>query len=411
MSRTPEPTTHDPYQALRYSEYRWFLAGALALTMATQIQTLVMGWQVYHLTRNPLSLGLIGLSEAVPFLGLSLIGGWAADRMDRRRLSLLALAVLMLGALLLLALNLGLAPRAAWPFYAIQALAGVGRAFNRPATQALGTELVPREAYGNAATWRSSSFQLAQMIGPALGGLLYGFGNARIAYTVEAMLMGFACAALLQVRPRPRTPQKTALLRSLGEGVLFVFGQRLVLAALSLDLFAVLFGGAVALLPVFALEVLKVGPQALGLLRAGPSVGAVLMSLYLAHHPPRRFGLMLLFCVAGFGLCWMGFALSFSFWVSLGLLVVSGAMDNVSVVLRGTLVQTLTPPEMMGRVQAVSGFFIGSSNELGAFESGLAARLLGLVPSVLFGGCMTLGIVGFMGWKVPELRKLEQIDS
>ena len=406
-----ESAVHDPYQALRFGEYRWFLTGSLALTMATQIQTLVMGWQVYQLTRDPFSLGLIGLSEAVPFLGLSLIGGWAADRMDRRRLSLLAQVALVLGALLLLALNHGTMPRVAWPFYAIQALAGVGRAFNRPATQALGTELVPREAYQNAATWRASSFQLALMIGPALGGLLYGFGSARLAYEVEAALMLFAFGAMLQVRPRPRVPQNTPILRSLGEGVVFVFQHRLVLSALSLDLFAVLFGGAVALLPVFASEVLKVGPQGLGLLRAGPAIGSVLMSFWLAHHPPRRAGLMLLVCVMGFGLCWIGFALSFSFWVSLSLLALSGAMDNVSVVLRGTLVQTLTPPEMMGRVQAVNGFFIGSSNELGAFESGLAARLLGVVPSVVFGGCMTLGIVGFMGWKVPELRKLKRISG
>ena len=402
---------HDPYQALRFGEYRWFLTGALALTMATQIQTLVMGWQVYQLTRDPFSLGLIGLSEAVPFLGLSLIGGWAADRMDRRRLSLLALVALLLGALLLLGLNLGVAPRVAWPFYAIQALAGLGRAFNRPATQALGTELVPREAYQNAATWRASSFQLALMVGPAVGGLLYGFGSARLAYTVEALLMFFAFGAMLRVKPRPRTPQKTPILRSLGEGVVFVFHHRLVLSALSLDLFAVLFGGAVALLPVFASEVLKVGPQGLGLLRAGPAIGSVLMSFWLAHHPPRKAGLMLLSCVMGFGLCWIGFALSCRFYVSLLLLAMSGALDNVSVVLRGTLVQTLTPPEMMGRVQAVNGFFIGSSNELGAFESGLAARLLGVVPSVVFGGCMTLGIVGFMGWKVPELRKLERISG
>ena len=400
---------HDPYQALRYNEYRWFLAGSLALTMATQVQTLVMGWQVYHLTRDPFSLGLIGLSEAVPFLGLSLVGGWAADRMDRRSLSLMALLALILGAALLLGLNLGTGPRAAWPFYAIQALAGVGRAFNRPALSALGTELVPRDAYQNASTWRSSTMHLAQVAGPALGGLLYGFIGARTAYSVEGLLMLFSFGALLQVRPRPRAPQNTPMLRNVGEGVVFVFKHRLVLSAMSLDLFAVLFGGAVALLPVFALEVLHVGPQGLGLLRAAPAIGSVLMSFWLAHHPPRRAGLTLLCCVAGFGLCWMGFAVSLSFWLSLGLLALSGALDNVSVVLRGTLIQTLTPPEMMGRVQAVNGFFIGSSNEVGAFESGLAARLLGVIPSVVFGGCMTLGIVGFTAWKVPELRKLKRL--
>jgi len=403
-------TAHDPYQALRFGEYRWFLAGSLALTMATQIQTLVMGWQVYQLTRDPFSLGLIGLAEAVPFLGLSLVGGWAADRMDRRRLSLLALLALLLGAALLLALNWGHGLRAAWPFYAIQALAGLGRAFNRPALSALGTELVPREAYQNANTWRSSTMHLAQVAGPALGGLLFGFLGARTAYSVEGLMMLFTCFAILQVRPRPRVPQNVPLVRSLGEGVVFVFRHRLILSALSLDLFAVLFGGAVALLPVFAQEVLKVGPQGLGLLRAAPAIGSVLMSFWQAHHPPQRAGLVLLGCVAGFGLSWIGFSLSASFVLSMLLLALSGALDNVSVVLRGTLVQTLTPPEMMGRVQAVSGFFIGSSNELGAFESGLAARLLGVIPSVVFGGCMTLGVVGFTAWRVPELRKLKRLS-
>jgi MFS family permease len=405
-------TLKDPYQALRFREYRAFLSGAVALTMATQIQTLVMGWQVYHITRDPLSLGLIGLSEAVPFLGLSLIGGYAADRMDRRRLSLLALGALLLGAALLLALNLGAAPRLTWPFYAIQALAGVGRAFYRPASQALSTELVPVEAYLNAATWRSSSFQLAQVLGPALGGLILGFGSAATAYLVEGALMAFALAAMLRVAPRPRVLKQTRLLKSLGEGVVFVFRHRLLLSTMSLDLFAVLFGGAVALLPVFASVILKVGPQGFGLLRTAPAAGSLLMGLWLAHHPPqRRAGLVLLACVAGFGLCWIGFALSWSFWLSMALLAVSGALDNVSVVLRSTLLQARTPPEMMGRVQAVGGFFIGSSNELGAFESGLAARLLGVIPSVLFGGCVTLGVVGFTGWKVPELRTLKKIQG
>jgi MFS family permease len=402
--------TLDPYQALRFPEFRAFLGGSVALSMATQMQTLVMGWQVYHITHDPFSLGLIGLCEAVPFLGLSLIGGYAADRMDRRRLSLLAMVLLLLGAALLLVLNLGPAPRQALPFYAIQALAGLGRAFYRPASQALSTELVPVDAYQNAATWRSSTFQVAMVAGPAVGGLLYGYGSASLAYLVEFLLMASAVGTMLRVAPRPRTAQKAPILKSLGEGVVYVFQHQLLLSSMSLDLFAVLFGGAVALLPVFASEVLKVGPQGLGLLRTAPAVGSLLMGLWMAHHPPqRRAGMVLLACVAGFGLCWIGFALSWSFWLSMALLAVSGALDNVSVVLRNTLLQAKTPPEMMGRVQAVGGFFIGSSNEVGAFESGLAARLLGVIPSVVFGGCMTLGVVGFTAWKVPELRRLKRI--
>jgi MFS family permease len=400
----------DPYQALRFREYRNFLAGSVALTMGTQVQTLVMAWQVYQITHDPLSLGLIGLCEAAPFLGLTLIGGYAADRMDRRQLSLLALAALLLGAALLLALNLGAAPRLVWPFYAIQALAGAGRAFYRPASQALGTELVPMEAYLNAATWRGSSMQLAQVLGPALGGLILGYGSAFLAYLAEALLMASAVVAMLLVAPRPRALRHPQLLKDLGEGVAFVFKHQLLLGSMSLDLFAVLFGGAVAMLPVFASDILHVGPQGFGLLRTAPAAGSVLMGLWLAHHPPRhRAGLVLLACAGVFGLCWIGFALSWSFWLSMALLVLSGAMDNVSVVLRNTLLQARTPPEMMGRVQAVGGFFIGSSNELGGFESGLAARLLGLIPSVVFGGCMTLGVVGFTAWRVPELRKLKKI--
>jgi len=401
----------DPYQALRLREYRCFLGGSVALTMATQMQTLAMGWQVYHITRDSFSLGLIGLAEALPFMSLSLIGGQTADRMDRRRLTLMAQAGLLLAALLLVALNLGGEPRIAWPFYAIQALSGVGRAFYRPASQALSTELVPREAYQNAATWRSSGLQLAQVAGPALGGLLLGFGNALTAYAGEGVLMVAAWLALRGVAPRPRAAAPgTPLLKGVGEGVAYVFRHQLLLSAMALDLFAVLFGGAPALLPVFAAAILKVGPQGFGLLRTAPAAGSVLMGLWLAPHPPRRrAGVVLLACVAGFGLCWIAFALSAWFWPSLLLLALSGALDNVSVVLRHTLLQARTPPEMMGRVQAVGGFFISSSNELGAFESGLAAKLMGVIPSVVFGGLMTLGVVGVTGWKAPELRRLGKI--
>ncbi|MBI5443762.1 MAG: MFS transporter [Deltaproteobacteria bacterium] len=410
--RTP-PQGHDAYQALRYGEYRWYLVGITAVFLGTQMQTLVMGWQVYELTHDALSLGLIGLSEAVPFLALTLLGGHAADRRDRRAISLAAAAVLFAGAAVLVGINLGGGLRSAWPLYAIQGLAGVGRAFYRPASQALATELVPRAVYQNAATWRSSAGQTAMVGGPALGGLLYSLGSARLAYGTEAVMMALGLLALLRVRARPRSGGSTGpVLRSLAEGLRFVFSQRLILSALSLDLFAVLFGGAVALLPAFASDVLGVGPRALGLMRAMPAVGAVLMSLALAHRPSsRRAGVALLWCVAGFGLSWIAFGLSRSFALSLLFLAVGGALDNVSVVLRSTLVQTYTPLEMMGRVQAVNSFFIGSSNELGAFESGLAARLLGLIPSVLFGGAMTLVVVGATAWKVPELRRLRRIGD
>jgi MFS family permease len=408
----PEPSeSHDPYRALRYGEYRWFLGATTASFMASQLQSLVLGWQVYEITRDPLSLGLIGLSEVLPFLALGLVGGWAADRRDRRAISLAATATLLVGAGALLALNLGPSPRTVWPFYAVQALAGLARAFHGPASQALGTELVPRAAYENAATWRSSGAHLAMVAGPALGGLVYGVGNARVAYGVEAALLAFAWLALSRVTRRPRAPAASESLgASLTEGIRFVFKKRLLLSALSLDMFAVLFGGAVALLPAFAYDILHVGPLGLGVLRAAPALGAVGMSLHLAHRPPlQRAGAALLGCVAAFGVCWMAFAFSQSFVLSFSILAASGAFDTVSVVLRATLVQTQTPAAMMGRVQAVNSFFIGSSNELGAFESGLAARLLGIVPSVVLGACVTILVVAVTAVRTPELRKMTRL--
>ncbi len=401
----------DPYQALRHPEYRAFLAGAFVLFIGTQIQTVALGWQVYVLTGDPLSLGLVGLSEALPFLALTLLGGHVADRMDRRALTLLSALPILGAGLWLLAANLQGRPSQVWVFYAAQALAGIGRAFHRPATQALGSELVPREAYANAATWRSAMFHTAMVAGPALGGLLVAL-SARAAYGVEVLLMAVGLLCLARVRPRPRPPEgePRPALHGLFEGVRFVFREKVVLGALSLDLFAVLFGGAPALLPIFARDILQVGELGFGLLRAAPAAGSILISLVLAHRPPlRRAGRTLLGCVAAFGLCWIGFAFSRSFALSLVLLAASGAFDNVSVVLRATLVQTFTPQPLMGRVAAVNSFFIGSSNELGAFESGLAARLLGTVASVVFGGIMTLVVVAGTAWRAPQLRKLERI--
>ncbi len=408
-----EATRHDPYHALRYPEYRWLLTGTFTMMSGFFLQSLVMGWQVYQLTHDPFSLGLIGLAEALPCLALTLFGGWAADRWDRRYLSLAASALLLGGAVLLLLLSFRPPLHSAWPFYAIQALAGVGRAFFRPATQSLGTDLVPRSAYQNAATWRSSIQHLCRAVGPALGGLLFAFGGGRLAYSAEVLLMAISIFAWTRIRTRfPRPEVILPIWRSLSEGIGFIAGQRLLLSTITLDLFAVLFGGAVALLPAFAQEVLRIGPQGLGVLRAAPALGSVLMAIGLAHHGAmQRVGRVLLVSIAAFGLCWIGFAFSTSFGLSVALLLASGAFDNISSVLRATLIQTLTPRELMGRAQSVNGLFISSSNELGAFESGLAARMLGLVPSVIFGGCMTLLVVAVAAWRVPELRKLGRIQA
>ena len=412
-----QPTRHDPYAALRILNFRWFIYSMLAMTVATQIQAVVVSWQIYELTHDPLSLGLIGLAEAVPFIGFALFAGHVADRIARLRISLIALAVLLGCSLTLLGFTLRpdiIRPGRVWPIYLVIFCSGIARSFLQPARSALGAELVPRDLYPNAVTWRSSTWQLAEVVGPAVGGLVYGFGSARAAYGVDAALMGVALLALARLRHAPVRSIRAdeSFLQSLATGIRFVRGQPVVLGALTLDLFSVLFGGAVALLPVFAAEILHVGPEGLGILRAAPAVGAVLMSLVLAHRPPlQRAGRTLFVSVALFGLAMIGFGLSRDFFLSTALLALSGMADTVSVVVRSTLLQVMTPDHLLGRVASVNAIFIGSSNELGAFESGTAARLIGTVPSVVFGGLATLLVVATTALKVPELRRLREIRA
>ena len=412
-----DPTApHDPYAALRDGNYRWFIASLFLITLGLQMQGVVVGWQVYDRTGDPLALGLVGLSEALPFLSLALFGGHAADRINRLHICMATALGLAFCSALLWAFTwrfqAGPMARAVWPIYGIIFLTGIVRAYYRPANVALGTDLLPKTLYANGSTWRVAVFHSGMVVGPATGGLIYAWrGPLAAHFTVLALVLaGFLGLLLIRYAPRPAAPRVGSIFASLGEGLRFVFSQRLLLGAISLDLFAVLFGGAVAVLPVFAKEVLLTGPQGLGMLRAAPAVGSVLMGLTMAHLPPlRHAGRTLLICVAGFGMATIAFALSRSFPLSLLLLAASGAVDNVSVVLRATLLQSLTPEHMLGRVSSVNQVFIGSSNEIGAFESGLAARLLGLVPSVVFGGCMTLLVVAFTTWKVPELRKMDRI--
>jgi hypothetical protein len=387
------------------------------VTLGLQMQGVVVGWQVYDRTGDPLALGLVGLSEALPFLALALFGGHAADRMNRLRLCMASTLGLALCSALLWGFSwqfqVGPLAKAVGPIYGIIFLTGIMRAFYRPANVALGTDLLPKELYANGSTWRVAIFHSGMVLGPALGGLVYAWRGPVTAHFLVMALMTGGLLGMFAVRYAPRVvaPRVGSILQSLGEGLRFVFSRRLLLGAISLDLFAVLFGGAVAVLPVFAKEILQVGPQGLGILRAAPAAGSVLMGITLAHRPPlRRAGRTLLLCVGGFGVAMIAFALSRSFLLSLLALAASGAVDNVSVVLRATLVQTLTPEHMLGRVSSVNQVFIGSSNEIGAFESGLAARLLGLVPSVVFGGCMTLLVVAATAWKVPELRRMDRIQ-
>lgn len=406
---------HDPYASLRIADFRWFIGSLLTMNLATQLQGVVVAWQIYDLTHDPLSLGLIGLAEALPFIGLSLPAGHVADRMSRLRIVRAALAGLLLcsAALLSFTLRPGLLhPGRVWPIYLVIFLSGIARSFLQPSRTALSAELVPRALYPNAVTWRSSTWQLAAVLGPAIGGLLYGFGGAEVAYVVDVILMAVGLAAITRITAIMRTREATgeSVLESLAGGVRFVRGQPVILGALTLDLFSVLFGGATALLPVFAAEVLHVGPEGLGLLRAAPAAGAVLMSLVLAHRPPlRHAGSTLLANVALFGVTMIAFGLSTHFLLSLGLLALSGMFDTVSVVVRSTLLQVLTPDHLLGRVSSVNAIFIGSSNEIGAFESGVAARLLGTVPSVVLGGLATLGVVALISLRMPDLRRLREI--
>lgn len=406
---------HDPYVSLRNPNFRWFVASLVVMTLATMIQGTVVAWQVYDITRDPLSLGLVGLAEAIPFIGAALYAGHVADRVNRKRLALCAMAVQTLCGVALLAFTLRptlLEGGRVWPIFAVVFVSGLARSFLQPSRTALGAEIVPREIYANAIAWRSSLWQSAAVVGPALGGVLYGFSGARLAYAGEAVLCvaGLGLYAMIGYAAKPVAAATASIGENLTVGIRFLFTQPELLGAQVLDLFSVLFGGATALLPIFASEILHVGPQGLGVLRAAPAAGAVLISVVLAHRRLRRAGRTLFWCVGLFGLCWIAFALSRSFWLSLALLAVSGMLDNVSVVIRSTLLTVRTPPEMLGRVSAVNQIFIGSSNEIGSFESGVAARLFGTVNSVIFGGLATLGVVGVTAWKTPALRKLDELS-
>jgi MFS family permease len=407
---------HDPYAALRYPLFARYIVMLFSLTLGIQIQGTVVGWQIYDITRDPLALGMIGLAEALPAISLALWGGHVADRHDRRRVALVALWVLVacsaalwflagarpLGAEMLTRTRLA-------AIYGVIVLSGVARAFLQPARQALSAELVPRALFANAITWRSGSWQLAAVLGPALGGVLYAVGGTRLAYSVDAALMVFATLVLVSISHRSpeRSVTHEGIWESVTGGVRFVFREPVLLGALTLDLFSVFFGGAVALLPIFAAEILHVGPVGLGILRGAPAVGAVVTSIVLARRRDwAHTGHVLLWSVAGFGTCMVLFGLSTSFWLSVSLLVASGMFDMVSVVIRSTLLQSRT---LLGRVSSVNQIFVGSSNEIGMFESGVTARWWGASPSVIVGGVATLGVVGVIGWFVPALRTLGRL--
>jgi MFS family permease len=399
--------------------FREFMTSMVLVTLANQIQGTVVAYQIYELTRDPLSLGAVGLAEALPFVAFALFGGHVADVRDRRRVSLAVLYVMVAvsAGLLLLSLEHGAlgATRHKLAIYSAIVVLGVCRSFLQPARAALNAELLPPSLYAKAIAIRTSCFQLAMFAGPAGGGLLYAALGPEGAYLCAGLLLVTAWLAMYRVpKDRPTQTQKSGLsvARSIREGFSYLANDRLLLSALLLDMFSVLFGGATALLPVFANEILAVGSRGFGMLRAAPAVGALAASVFLAARPPlRRAGSTLLVSTAGFGVAMVAFALSKSFALSIGLLAVSGALDMVSVVVRSTLLQLRVPGRLLGRVASINQIFIGSSNEIGAFESGVAARLLGVIPSVVFGGGMTLLVTGVTGWLGPELRRLGRLDQ
>lgn len=420
------PAPHDPYAALRLSDFRRYVSARALFSVATQIQGVVVSWQIFNLTKDPLALGLIGLAEAIPSITVSLYAGHVADSFRRKRIIVPAVLVLFMCAITLFWLSRplqaavldggrlrldALNATVVWPLYLVIFVSGIARGFLSPALFAFMPQLLPdRSHLPNAITWNSTTWQASAVLGPAIGGLLLHLG-IDFAYGVDMVMEGLALLFFISISSRELPPvegERLSLSESILSGVKFIFSNQLVLAALSLDMFAVLFGGAVALLPFFAANILRAGPDAFGYLRAAPAVGSVLMAVWLTFSPLRKgAGRKMLWAVAGFGAATVLFALSTNIYLSLFLLFLTGVFDSVSVIVRSTLVHTYTPEYMKGRVSAVNSIFIGSSNEIGAFESGAAAKLIGTVPSVVFGGLMTMLVVALTTWKADKLRNLE----
>lgn len=409
------PLPHDPYQALRFHDFRLLLTGNLIASLGGQMLALAIGWELYNRTNSALALGFVGLVQVVPILLLSLITGHVADRYNRKTVVILSQIVLVIAALGLAALALVQGPLVA--IYGCLLIRGIGAAFNGPAAGTLPAEIVPEHAFENSASWRSSIGQLAAVVGPAAGGLLISalHGTAFV-YCLTALgnatfiiLLFFVRTDQANLRSRVRRKERPTL-RSLGEGIAFLRRSPVLLSAITLDLFAVLFGGAVALLPIFAKDILHVGPSGLGWLQAASSIGAVVVALALAHRPPlQRAGPTLLLAVAGFGLATIVFGLSRSFWLSFFMLVTLGGLDSISMVIRDTLMLARIPDEMRGRVAAIEGVFVSSSNQLGGFESGITAQLFGPVISVVGGGIGTILVVLIVTGVWPELRGLRTL--
>lgn len=407
----PGPARKDPYAALRYPEFRRLTAQTFLITVAILIQEVVLGYEVYLLTRDPLALGFVGLAEAVPFIALALFGGHLADRRERLTLMRWSLGAILTGSLVL---ALVMQPRVREhltvgtqliAIYGTVFLLGLARGIYSPSASSLKAFLVPRELYPNSSAWISSFWQAGAVTGPALAG--YAYAAFGLSGTLELVVAIFVVALWLNfgIARRPVIPTESeGLWTSLREGLGYVWRTKAILHSITLDMVSVFFGGVLAILPIYAEDILQVGPQGLGVLRAAPSVGALLVMFVCAYHPPtERAWRNLLWAVAGFGLATLVFAVSEIFWLSIAMLFFTGAADSISVIIRQTLLQALPPDHLRGRVVSVNSIFVTTSNELGAFESGVAAKLLGVVPSVVFGSAMTLVTVAAIWRRTRDL--------
>ena len=397
--------------AFTHPDFVSYTLARFFIVLSLEMLSVAVGWQVYEITHRPLDLGYVGLAQFLPGFALFLFAGHAADLFDRRRLLMWCYAGFALCSALLLLISWR-APHSVHLIYAVLVLLGAVRSFNFPASRAILPQLVPEEHFPNAVAWNSSIFQIATIAGPALGGIVYAIfrgPNTVYAIAVSISILAMAMTMRIKILTAVRS-QEPVSLRTVFAGFRFIWDKKLILGSISLDMFAVLLGGAVALLPVYAREILHTGPWGLGLLRSAPGVGAAVMAIVVAHRPiRRRAGMAMLLCVAGFGVFTIAFGISHSLILSLVALFLCGASDMVSVIIRATLVQIATPDEMRGRVNAVDMLFIGVSNELGEFESGFTAQWFGTVPAVVIGGIGTLVVIGIWAWLFPELRKADQL--
>jgi MFS family permease len=405
--------TVDTYAALRYPEFRFFAANSFLFTATILIQEVLLGYELYKMTHDPLALGLIGLAEALPFIAMSLFGGHLADRREKRSILQISLSVIILGSVILYLVfqpsvvgHLSQSTQLV-VIYSAFVLIGTAKGFYSPTSSSLKPFLVPRELYANSSTWSGSFWQAGAIAGPGIAGFLYvwlGLDHSLLV-VIGLLLVCLVLISMIKKKPVPVTEgPKDSLWNSLREGFRFVFKTKIILYSISLDLFSVLFGGVVAMLPIFAEDILKVGAQGLGILRAAPAIGAIGTMLLLTRFPPTHNAWRnMLIAVLGFGVFTLVFAFSTHFWLSAFALLVTGAFDSVSVVIRNTVLQIFPPDHMRGRVAAVNGIFVSSSNEIGAFESGVAARLLGVVPSVALGGVVTLFVVAYVYYNSKEL--------